>query len=101
MGFWYNKPMGTFEWDNDKNISNQEVHGIALEDAQYAFFDEQRIIVHDEKHSQDEERWFCIGKVDEKVLTVRFTYRRGRIRIIGAGQWRKWRRYYEEENELR
>jgi len=61
-------------------------------------FEWDDIIIHDEKHSQEEERWFCIGKVDNQVLTVRFTYRDGTIRIFGAGEWRKWRRYYDQEN---
>jgi uncharacterized DUF497 family protein len=92
--------MSTFEWDEEKNINNQRIHSIPFETAQYAFFDERRIIIHDEKHSQDEERWFCIGKVENQVLVVRFTYREGKIRIFGAGKWRKWRRYYEQENKL-
>jgi len=90
--------MSKFEWDDAKNISNQTKHGVSFEKAQCAFLDEQRIIIHDEKHSQEEERWFCIGKVDNQVLTVRFTYRDGTIRIFGAGEWRKWRRYYDQEN---
>ena len=66
--------------------------------AQYAFLDEQRVIVHDEKHSEQEPRWFCIGKIQDEIVTVRFTYRGSTIRIIGAGLWRKWRRYYEQQN---
>ena len=91
----------SFEWHDDKNIENQQKHGIAFEEAQYAFLDEYRIIVHDEKHSQDEERLFCIGKVSNRVLTVRFIYRDGIIRIFGAAEWRKWRQYYEHENKIR
>ena len=90
----------TFEWDKEKNLVNQERHGISFEEAQWAFFDERRIIAHDEKHSQEEERWFCIGVVEEDVLTVRFTYREGKIRILGAGKWRKWRKHYEQKNKL-
>jgi uncharacterized protein len=33
-------------------------------------------------------------------LTVRFTYREGVVRIIGAGYWRKGRRIYERENHV-
>ncbi|MDB9393708.1 BrnT family toxin [Microcystis aeruginosa] len=56
------------------------------------------MIVHDVQHSDSEERWFCIGKVKDRVLTVRFTYRGGVIRIFGAAEWRKWRKFYEEHN---
>jgi hypothetical protein len=38
--------------------------------------------------------------VSEGVLTVRFTYRGGVIRIFGAGYWRKGKRIYEQENSL-
>ncbi|MFM7787301.1 MAG: BrnT family toxin, partial [Microcystis panniformis] len=62
------------------------------------FFDPQRLIVHDVQHSDSEERWFCIGKVKDRVLTVRFTYRDGVICIFGAAEWRKWRKFYEEHN---
>jgi len=32
-------------------------------------------------------------------MTVRFTWRDGRIRIIGAGYWRKGRKVYDETND--
>ena len=89
----------TFEWNDEKNHANQNERGLSFEEAQYAFLDADRIIIHDEHHSHDEERWFCIGKVGTHVLTVRFTYRNNIIRIFGAGEWRKWRKYYEEENK--
>ena len=88
----------TFEWDSQREADNQAKHGVDFETAQYAFFDPQRLIVHDAKHSDSEERWFCIGKVKDRVLTVRFTYRDGVIRIFGAAQWRKWRKFYEQHN---
>jgi hypothetical protein len=31
-------------------------------------------------------------------MTVRFTYRKGRIRIFGAGYWRKGKKIYEQQN---
>jgi hypothetical protein len=39
-----------------------------------------------------------MGKVGEGILTVRFTYRRNIIRIIGAGYWRKGKKSYEDQN---
>ncbi len=64
----------TFEWDETKNRANQEEHGVSFEEAQYAFLDGEPIIAQDEKHSADEERWFCFGRVKGRVLTVRFTF---------------------------
>ena len=89
-----------FEWDEDKNRENLEKHGIAFEDAQYAFADPQRVIAKDVAHSQEEERYYCFGKVGAGILTVRFTYRGNIIRIIGAGYWRKGKQTYEEKNHI-
>ena len=52
----------------------------------------------DTGHRKDEERFFCLGMVAGDVMTVRFTWREDRIRIFGAGYWRKGRRVYEQEN---
>lgn len=94
----YNYMMGVFEWDDAKDESNQEKHGISFEDAQQAFLDPKRIIAVDKAHSGQEKRFYCMGKVGGGVLTVRFTYRKEKIRIIGAGYWRKGKKAYEEEN---
>jgi predicted RNA binding protein YcfA (HicA-like mRNA interferase family) len=32
------------------------------------------------------------------ILTVRFTYRKNKIRIIGAGYWRKGKEIYEKSH---
>ncbi|MBW2108807.1 MAG: BrnT family toxin [Deltaproteobacteria bacterium] len=50
--------------------------------------------------SADEKRYYCLGKVSDGILTVRFTYRTHRIRIIGAGYWRKGKKIYERENKI-
>ena len=90
----------TFQWDEDKNGENQKKHGVSFEVAQRAFFDQHRVIAEDIDHSEREDRFYCIGQVDEGIVTVRFTYRKGTIRIIGAGYWRKGKKIYEEENKI-
>ncbi len=87
-----------FEWDTKKEADNIERHGVNFETAQRAFLDENRLIAKDEQHSEQEPRYFCIGKVDNEIMTVRFTYRNQLIRIIGAGQWRKGKKQYEQAN---
>ena len=64
------------------------------------FFDKNRVILYDERYSDKEKRYFCLGKVEDKILTVRFTLRNETIRIIGAGYWREGKRKYEEENRI-
>lgn len=87
----------SFEWDEQKNLDNQTKHGVSFEDAQAAFSDPQRVIIEDLEHSGAEQRYFCLGRVGSAILTVRFTYRQGVIRIFGAGYWRKGKSRYEEE----
>lgn len=89
----------TFEWDESKNLENQKRHRLSFELAQHAFLDPHRIIAEDITHSHDEKRYYCFGKVGEGVITVRFTYRSNKIRIIGAGYWRKGRKIYDNENK--
>jgi len=75
----------SFEWHRRKDAENQTKHGIPFALAQYAFADPHRVIAEDTTHSAKETRYFCFGRVGDGILTVRFTYRSGVIRIYGAG----------------
>jgi uncharacterized DUF497 family protein len=88
----------SFDWDPEKDRINRAKHGVSFADAQYAFYDPKRIVAEDLEHSDSERRYFCFGIVDGGVMTVRFTYRERRIRIFGAGYWRKGKRIYEQQN---
>ncbi|GMQ87421.1 MAG: hypothetical protein BMS9Abin08_0624 [Gammaproteobacteria bacterium] len=91
--------MDSFDWDPEKDLVNQIKHDISFSEAQYAFADPNRVIAEDLVHSnKKEKRYFCFGKVGSGVVTVRFTYRAGVIRIFGAGYWRKGKKIYEREN---
>jgi uncharacterized protein len=90
-----------FDWDPEKDRVNRQKHGVAFATAQLAFFDPKRVLAEDVRHSSAfETRWFCFGWCDGGVLTVRFTYREGVVRIFGAGYWTKGRRIYEEANQV-
>jgi uncharacterized protein len=89
-----------FEWDSAKDELNQKKHGVSFAMAQLAFLDVSRIILKDLEHGDDEKRFYCLGRVSEGIMTVRFTYRNNKIRIIGAGYWRKGKKIYEKENKI-
>ncbi len=90
----------TFEWDEEKDKENRAKHGVSFAAAQQAFFDPCRVIAEDVKHSSEEDRFYCIGRVEKGILTVRFMYRGQTIRIYGAGYWRKGKGIYESQNKV-
>ena len=87
-----------FEWDDKKNTENIEKHAISFYTAQKVFFDERRLIIADTAHSRIEERFFCIGDTGDGIATVRFVMRNRKIRIFGAGYWRKGKQIYETQD---
>ena len=94
------KKRSNFEWDAAKDQLNQKKHGVSFALAQLAFLDHNRVILEDLEHSAGEKRYYCLGKVADGIMTVRFTYRSHRIRTIGAGYWRKGKKIYERENRI-
>ena len=78
----------------------RKTHGVDFQTAQYAFIDPKRVIAEDLTHSNKEKRYYCFGKVKGGVLTVRFTYRKSKIRLIGAGFWRKGKDIYDKQNQI-
>jgi hypothetical protein len=89
-----------FEWDASKDAKNQLKHGVSFGEAQLASLDPQRVIARDVKHSKTEKRFCCFRQVELGVLTVRFTYRGAKIRIIGAGFWTRGRKIYETHRQI-
>jgi uncharacterized DUF497 family protein len=89
-----------FEWNEDKDRENQAKHNVSFSLAQRAFLDPCRIIAADVSHTGEEERFYCIGRVNDEIMIVRFTFRANIIRIFGAGYWRKGKRIYEEQNKI-
>ena len=89
-----------FEWDPAKDLDNFTKHGVSFFEAQLAFADERCVVVDDADHSESEPRYYCFGRVEGGILTVRFTRRSDIIRIVGAGFWRKGKAFYERENSL-
>jgi uncharacterized DUF497 family protein len=89
-----------FEWDEEKEKGNQVKHNVSFSLAQHAFLDPNRVIAEDVSHSEKEDRFYCMGRVGDGIMTVRFTYRGNTIRIHGAGYWRKGRKIYEDQNKI-
>lgn len=71
------------EWDDKKNKDNKKKHKISFEIAAEIFLDENRYEEYDELHSDKEDRIKTVGIV-ENVLTVIYTERGEKIRLISA-----------------
>ena len=79
--------MISFNWDENKNTTNQKKHGISFEEASSVFFDDNAILFDDQDHSDDEDRFLLIGMSDQaNVCVVCHCYRESDsiIRIISA-----------------
>ena len=81
-----------FIWDDAKAKANKIKHGVSFKEAAFVFEDDDRIEMFDEEHSQDEDRWQVIGKVEE-VLFVVYTERGEYTRLISARK----ANFYEKE----
>ena len=73
-----------FEWDDEKAASNIAKHGVAFSDAKRLFDDIHALHYVDRSTVYEEERFVGIGIVNGVVLTVVYTERGDRIRLISA-----------------
>lgn len=75
-----------FEWDEVKEKLNIAKHSVDFSEAKSVFADEYGLVVFDEDHSSDEERFYLLGMSDkERILLVVHCYRENdTIRIISA-----------------
>jgi len=87
-----------FEWDLNKNASNQKKHGISFEEAKTAFSDEFARLIADPDHSQEEDRFILLGTSIESNLLIVCNCIRDEesVRIISARKAdKKERKAYE------
>lgn len=75
-----------FEWDDIKNIENQEKHGISFEEATELFYTEYTIEFDAEHSTLEEDRYIATGmiQVHGYVLVVFCEKIDDLIRIISA-----------------
>jgi len=88
---------GTFRWNGRKNEINIRKHGVSFEEAYTVFYDNNAIVIDDEEHSAQEERFLIIGVSSElRMLVVCHCYRESAqvIRLISARKASKF------ENDL-
>ena len=78
--------MCSFEWDEEKNIINQDKHGVSFEEAKTVFYDEDAWLEYDESHSAEEDRFRLLGSslYGNVLLVVHCIRDKDVIRIISS-----------------
>jgi uncharacterized DUF497 family protein len=88
-----------FDWDEGNFKKNLIRHGIECREAEEAFSDENSLLKDDIKHSLSEKKYYLVAKGNtNKLLTLVFTVRKNKIRIISARVANKKERSAYEQN---
>ena len=88
-----------YEWDDKKNQQNQIKHGVDFYDAVHIFRDNDRIEWLDDRKDYQERRYRTVGMVHGVLLTVIYTPKSRRYRLISARKASKHERetYYHQK----
>jgi uncharacterized protein len=81
MGVYFEDASDEFEWDTAKAIANLDKHGVDFQAAIRVFATSFLTL---RSGTIEEERWKAISSVDGVVITVIFTWRGSKRRIISA-----------------
>ena len=92
------KPVA-FNWDKGNIGKNLIKHNVTDKETEEVFGNKPLKIFKDIKHSEKEERFVAYGRTNfNRSLTIVFTLREEKIRVISArDQNKKERREYEEK----
>lgn len=88
-----------FEWDEGNSNKNWHLHGVADGECEDVFFNLPLVIAADKSHSENESRFFALGRTDaNRRLFIAFTLRNNLIRVISARDMTKseTRKYVEK-----
>ena len=87
-----------FEWDFGNREKNWERHQVSAAECEQVFFQRPLLIARDSSHSRTEKRYAALGQTaGGRRLTIVFTIRDGRVRVISARAMScRERRMYEQ-----
>lgn len=97
-GFGKIKPL-EFDWDKGNLDKNWEKHRVNYRECEEIFLNKSIKFFPDPKHSEKERRLVAYGITNkERKLTLIFTYRNHKIRVVSARPMsRKERRVYDQK----
>lgn len=80
----------SFEWDKGNIDKNLKKHDVSNQETEEVFFNKPIVFSEDKKHSTIEKRYMLWGKTNtNRKLTIFFTIRNNRIRVISARDMHK------------
>ncbi len=90
-----------FQWDKGNIEKNWLKHKVSPPECEQIFFNIPLITHDDIKHSEEEDRYYTLGKTNtNRFLFVVFTVRKKQIRIISARDMnRKERQVYRDHEK--
>jgi uncharacterized DUF497 family protein len=84
-----------FDWNEGNRGKNWEKHGVTDSECEQVFFNQPLLVFADTEHSEEEQRYYVLGRTDRgRRLFVVFTPRGGRIRVISAREMTKRERAF-------
>ena len=91
-----------FDWDKGNIDKNEAKHNVKWYECEQIFFNKPLLLLEVPGHSKVEKRYFGFGRTDlGRLLTVVFTVRNNKVRVISARPMsRKERRRYGNEEKI-
>ena len=90
-----------FSWDEGNKDKNLLKHGVGSQECEEAFLNHPTLTLPDEKHSTTEGRYLLLGITGlKRKVSIIFTLRRNKVRVISARDTnKKERKFYEEKTQ--
>lgn len=90
-----------FQWDTGNLDKNWLKHRVSRLEIEQVFFNRPLLVTVDDPHSQQEQRFFALGRTElGRRLFVVVTVRRDLIRVVSARDMsRRERKVYEDAEE--
>jgi uncharacterized DUF497 family protein len=84
-----------FDWDEGNRGKNWEKHQVSDSECEQVFFNQPLLLFPDVEHSEEEQRYYVLGRTDRgRRLFVVLTPRGDMIRIISARDMTKRERAF-------
>jgi hypothetical protein len=94
------KEITEFDWDAGNIDKNELKHDVKWLECEQIFFNKPLLFFKDTVHSIAEERYYAYGKTDTgRLLTIVFTLRKNKIRVISAREMSENERSNYEKHE--